>query len=150
MMCAALMAEYEQALVQAASCTVGKDQACAVKVATTLRCASCETWVADSRAVDAVHARFVAAGCEGCAFRLGPDGKCSPGVCVPLTAPMCVPSGSIAAVTDSGTCGNAGGERICPDGLMTGTPCSSSIDFCLGGGHLGCVCQPGNPTWTCR
>jgi hypothetical protein len=40
------------------------------------------------------------------------------------------------------------GEGI--SGLMTGSPCSMSVDYCLGGGHIICSCASGNPNWMCR
>jgi hypothetical protein len=147
MMCAAIAAEYEQALGAAASCMVGKD-ACGIKVATTLRCGSCEAWVSDDKVLAATRARFVSAGCEGCSFRLGPDGKCGPGACVSLTTPMCVGNGGIDPGL-TGTCGNTGGERLCPDGLRTGAPCSPAPDYCIGNGHVVCSCGTVDRKWTC-
>jgi hypothetical protein len=152
-MCAALMVDYEGAMVRAARCTLSNgSEPCSIKVPSTLKCGDCQAWVTDTKELDALRAQFTAGGCEGCPSRgLGADGRCLPVPCIALTSPRCIPNASIpeAPLPASGACGNARGERVCPPGLVTGSPCSNPVDYCIGGSQAACYCEARSPGWRC-
>jgi hypothetical protein len=151
--CAALMTEYDRALIDAQRCTIGDNAACGMKAPRTLKCPSCEVWVSDRTPLDPLLLAFKNAGCEGCSFRgLAPDGTCPTGPCSgALTAPFCsgVPGLAFPGVAPAaaGQCGNAEATS-CGVGVMTGAPCAAN-DACFGGGHRVCTCFRPNTTWQC-
>jgi hypothetical protein len=139
--CAALRASYADAVLAAQRCSAGAAGACAQKAPSGLGCNSCEVWVNDARPLVPIANQFNDLGCYGCYFG-GPGGefRCHAVGCADLDTPVCAPQG---------TCTNQMKDRTCPPGLMTGTPCTSPTDYCIGGSHISCYCQPGKPNWMC-
>jgi hypothetical protein len=142
--CAQIRSQYADAVLRAQRCTVGAANACSMKAPGLLGCGSCMVWVNDTNELAPLLAQWAAMTCDRCFFG-GPGGenRCHATGCPNLDFPLCAAAGA------GGSCTNRAKDRTCRPGVMSGMACLPDDDYCLGGGHNVCTCQPMTRVWSC-